>query len=329
MRTVLVTGGAGFVGSHLCESLLSDDRRVICLDDLSSGRMVNVDRFRDDERFTFVEGDVTEEIRVALGSNAIDPNRIERIYHLASRASPADFDDHPLEIARTNSEGTSNVLRFARNVDARVLYTSTSEVYGDPQVHPQPESYRGSVSPLGARACYDESKRFGETLCGVFAETYGIDVRIARLFNTYGPRMRPDDGRVVPNFLTQVLRGEDLTIYGDGTQTRCFLYIDDQVRGLRALMAASLRTPPPIVVNLGSVDEITIDALTETVIDVTGATIDVVYEPLPAGDPQRRQPDISRAKNELGWQPTIELEDGLRKTHDWFKKQLWQVPNEY
>lgn len=317
MMKTLVAGGAGFIGSHLCDSLLSDGHYVICLDNLGSGRSTNVERFRDNEDFSFVEADAREDLGLVLSDHEVDPSSVDRIYHLASRASPKDFEKHSLDIAETNSRGTRSVLEFARQFECRVLYTSTSEVYGDPTVHPQSESYFGNVNPRGARACYDESKRFGEMLTSIYHRKFDVDVRTARPFNTYGPRMRPDDGRVVSNFLTQALVGTDLTVYGEGSQTRSFLYVSDQVRGLRTIMDA-----PEIsgmVINIGSKDEITIRELAERVIEVTDSESEITLDPLPhEDDPERRQPDISRAKTILDWEPTTSLEEGLRRTASHF-----------
>jgi UDP-glucuronate decarboxylase len=242
---------------------------------------------------------------------------IDRIYHLASRASPADFASHPMAIAETNSQGTRSILSFAQSVDARVLLASTSEVYGDPEVHPQPETYNGNVDPRGERAPYDESKRFAEMLAAAYHRRYGLDVRTARIFNTYGPRMRPDDGRVVPTFVGQALADRPLTVYGDGTQTRSFLYVDDLVRGLRALMAGTGAAGD--VYNIGSTDEITIESLAETVLDITGADAGITRMPLPHEDePERRRPAVERARSGLGWSPAVPLEEGLRRTIDDF-----------
>ena len=319
--STLVTGGAGFIGSNLCESLVSDGRRVVCLDNLGSGRRANVAPMRDADGFLFVDADVRDPLPETLRDHGVDPAAVDEIYHLASRASPPDFESHPFEITWTNSLGTRNVLELAESVDARVLYTSTSEVYGNPEVSPQSETYYGNVNCRGERACYDESKRFGETLATLFAREVGVDVRTARIFNTYGPRMRPDDGRVIPNFLTQALRGEDLTVYGDGTQTRSFLYVDDQIRGLQKLMAA-----PGLdgeVVNIGGTDEITIETLADAVTDIAEGSIDRRYEPLPHDDdPERRRPDISRAREALDWEPEVDLEEGLSRTLAYFREQL-------
>lgn len=316
-QTILLTGGAGFIGSHLAESLIDDGHRVICLDNLGSGRIENVRELRDDDRFEFVEGDIRSTIAGTI-DDRIDPETIARVYHLASRASPTDFETHPLEIAETNARGTREVLEFARTIGARVLYTSTSEIYGDPEEHPQQETYFGNVDPRGPRACYDESKRYGEMLTAVFHREFDLDVRTARIFNTYGPRMNPTDGRVIPNFLTQALADDDLTVYGDGTQTRSFCYVSDQIAGLRALMDASDAAGE--VVNVGSTHEITINELAATVLDVVDSDSDIAYQPLPhESDPERRRPDISRARDRLGWEPTVDLADGLSRTASYFE----------
>ena len=318
-RTALVTGGAGFIGSHLCDSLLDDGYRVVCLDNLGSGRIENLDTARESERFEFVEGDVRQPLEETLSEGQFDPESVSRIYHLASRASPADFESNPLEIAETNSRGTRHVLEFARSADARVLYTSTSEVYGDPEQHPQSESYFGNVDPRGPRACYDESKRYGEMLTSVYYREYDLDVRTARIFNTYGPRMNPTDGRVIPNFLSQALDGDDLTVYGDGTQTRSFVFVADEVRGLRALMDTEGMDGE--VVNVGSTDEITINDLAETVLDVVDTDSGVTSQPLPhESDPERRRPDSTKAREQLDWEPSIALEEGLVQTVEYFRR---------
>lgn len=316
--TILVTGGAGFVGSNVCDALLSAGHTVISLDNLGTGRTENFDLIQDSVRGSHVDGDVCEAIGDQLRSAQVNPDTIDSVYHLASRASPVDFNRYPLQIARTNSHGTQNVLEFAREVDARVLYASTSEVYGDPEVHPQSESYTGNVNLRGPRACYDVSKRYGEMLTSVYHRQYSVDVRTVRIFNTYGPKMRPNDGRVIPTFLTQALDGRDLTVYGDGTQTRSFLYIDDLVKGLQALMnTAGLDGD---VVNIGSTDEITINELANHVREVVGTDVGITYEPLPHEDePEKRRPDISRAKQKLGWEAATDLTDGLRRTAQYFR----------
>ncbi|GGL55950.1 NAD-dependent epimerase/dehydratase family protein [Halocalculus aciditolerans] len=304
--TAVVTGGAGFVGSHLCEALLADGREVVCVDNFSSGRDANLDAFRDHEAFSVVHADVRD----------LEPDDLpdaDRVYHLASRASPADFVSQAIDIGVTNTEGTRRVLDYAREADARVVYASTSEVYGDPEVHPQPETYTGNVNIRGPRACYDESKRFGEALTVAYEQSYGLDVRTARIFNTYGPRMRLDDGRVVPNFVTQALAGEPLTVYGDGGQTRSFCYVDDTVAGLRALMDAEGLGGD--VVNVGSDVETSIADLAERVNERCGGA-GVVYHSVPEDDPRRRCPDLTKARQVLGWEPSVSLDDGLDRTID-------------
>lgn len=310
-RSALVAGGSGFLGSHLCEVLLSDDYRVICVDNLGSGRRSNISHLLDNENFQLMERDIRS-----------DPEfpPADEVYHLASRASPADFTEFPVRIALTNTEGTRHLLDFARDYDARMVFASTSEVYGDPEVHPQPESYTGNVNIRGPRGCYDESKRFGETLTVAYERKYDVDVRTARIFNTYGPRMRPDDGRVVPTFVRQALTGEDLTIYGDGTQTRSFCYVDDLVDGLVTLMDSE--GTKGSVFNLGRENEITIETLAETILDMVDTESGIVYEPLPEDDPLRRQPDISKARETLGWEPTIPYRDGLAKTIAYYEERL-------
>jgi UDP-glucuronate decarboxylase len=305
---VLVTGGAGFVGSHLCERLLADGHDVVCLDNFGSGRRANVEAFEDSASFTVVNRDV----RIPGSLPTVD-----RIYHLASRASPAEFTDFPVEIALANTQGTRRLLDHARACNARMVFASTSEVYGDPEVHPQPETYTGNVDTQGVRGCYDESKRFGETLTITYKRKYGLDTRTARIFNTYGPRMRPEDGRVVPTFVTQALRGDDLTVYGDGEQTRSFCYVTDLVDGLVSLMRVDDLQHD--IYNLGRENERTINELAGTVIDHIGTDVEVVHEPLPEDDPSRRKPDTTRAKRELGWEPSVPLSNGLQETIRYFE----------
>lgn len=318
MTTTLVTGGAGFIGSTLCRSLLEDGHDVICLDNISSGREQNIAEFRSKRNFEFVRGDVRNRPNEILHNVDYDADEIDYIYHMASRASPDDFKRYPLDIAETNADGTQNMLELARMSDTPILFASTSEIYGNPQEHPQPETYNGNVDPRGARACYDESKRFGEMLTSVYSDQFDVDTRTARLFNTYGPRMRPDDGRVIPNFVRQALNNESITVYGDGSQTRSFLYVDDQVRGLRSLMETDSLSGE--VVNIGSTDEVTIQTLAETVVEVLETESEITYEPLPyKNEPERRQPNISRAKEWLNWEPTIELREGIKRTADYFR----------
>lgn len=306
--SVLVAGGAGFLGSHLCESLVADGYHVYCVDNLGSGRRQNVGHLLEDARFEFLEEDVREPGELPA---------VDAVYHLASRASPKDFTEFPVNIALTNTRGTKNLLDHAVECDARMLFASTSEVYGDPEVHPQPETYNGNVNIRGERGCYDESKRFGETLTVAYEKEYDLDVRTVRIFNTYGPRMRPDDGRVVPTFLSQALAGDDLTIYGDGSQTRSFCYVDDMVAGLRALMERDGLQGE--VVNVGNEREVTIQRLAEVILELVDTASDIRYEPLPADDPQRRQPDISKARELLEWEPTVGLREGLTSTLEHFE----------
>lgn len=308
---ILVTGGAGFLGNHLCEHLLADGNKVVCLDDVSSGRRENIAAFSDDDDFTFLE----QNVRLP---DSLPP--VDHIYHLASRASPKDFTEFPVDIALSNTQGTRRLLDHARACDARMVYASTSEVYGDPEVHPQTETYNGNVNIRGIRGCYDEAKRFGETLTVAYRSRYDLDVRTARIFNTYGPRMRPDDGRVVPTFVTQALQGDNLTVYGDGQQTRSFCYVDDLVSGLRALMNKTDLSYS--VYNLGRKNERTIHELAETIRDHVDSDSKIVYEPLPEDDPGQRCPDISRACNDLEWTPNVSLETGLDATIQYFSERL-------
>jgi len=311
IMSVLVTGGAGFLGSHLCEWLLSDGKEVICLDNFGSGRRANIEDFEDHQRFSVISRDVR--IPGSLPS-------VERIYHLASRASPADFTDFPVNIALANTQGTRRLLDHARACNARMVYASTSEVYGDPEVHPQPETYAGNVNIRGVRGCYDESKRFGETLTVAYQRRYGVDTRTVRIFNTYGPRMRPDDGRVVPTFITQALRGDNLTVYGDGEQTRSFCYVDDLIEGLVSLMRVD--DPEYTVYNIGKENERTIKELAHEVLDLVDTESEIVHEPLPEDDPSQRRPDITRAKRDLNWKPELPLRLGLNNTIDYFERNM-------
>lgn len=300
MQRVLVTGGAGFLGSHLCEQLLSEGKKVICLDDISSGQRENIEPYLNNPQFEFLQQDV----RLPGSLPAVDS-----IYHLASRASPEDFTKFPVDIALSNTQGTRRMLDHARACDARMVYASTSEVYGDPKVSPQPEIYNGNVNIRGVRGCYDESKRFGETLTVAYRRRYDLDVRTARIFNTYGPKMRPDDGRVVPTFLMQALRNQDLTVYGDGTQTRSFCYVNDLIRGLRTLMETKNLTYS--VYNLGNDNERSITELAEIILDLTDSQSHIVHEPLPEDDPNQRCPDLTRAREDLNYIPEYTLIEGL------------------
>jgi dTDP-glucose 4,6-dehydratase len=299
--TSLVTGGAGFLGSHLCEALLERGHRVLCLDNLETGSLANIEHLRDDA-FVFLNHDVIEHI-------AID-EPVDFVYHLAALASPIDYLRLPLHSLKSGSYGTHHALGLAKLKRARFLISSTSEVYGDPQVHPQPETYWGHVNPVGPRGVYDEAKRYAEALTMAYHRQQGVDTAIARIFNTYGSRMRPNDGRAIPTFLRQALEARPLTVFGDGSQTRSFCYVDDLIRGLIALAESEEHLP----VNLGNPDEKSLLDLAETVIRVTGTSSQIVFEALPVDDPQIRQPDITRAKQLLGWEPEVELEDGLRRT---------------
>ena len=310
---IVVTGGAGFIGSHLTDALLAAGHTVIVWDNLVTGRMENLAHLAGHPRFSFVRHDVTEALP--------DPGPLDRLYHLASPASPEGYRGHPIETHMTNAVGTHRVLELARARDARFLLTSTSEAYGDPQEHPQRETYRGSVNPVGPRSCYDESKRFAESLTMEYHRTYGADIRIVRLFNTYGPRMDIADGRVIPNLLSQALNGEPLTLYDGGERTRAFCYVDDLVRGLLAVMESGRAKGE--VINLGNPDERTIRSLAEVILAVTGRDLPLVEKPTAVGDdPNRRCPDIAKARELVGWEPIIALEEGLRRTIPHFARAL-------
>ncbi|MFL5965077.1 MAG: UDP-glucuronic acid decarboxylase family protein [Gaiellaceae bacterium] len=300
MPTAVVTGGAGFLGSHLSDSLIARGFRVICIDNLDTGSLQNVEHLRG-ENYTFVNQDVTSYVDV--------PEPVDFVYHLASPASPIDYARLPLQTLKVGSYGTHNALGLAKFKRARFLIASTSEVYGDPQVHPQPETYWGNVNPIGPRGVYDEAKRYSEAMTMAYHRQQGVDTAIARIFNTYGPRMRPNDGRAVPTFVRQALEGKPLTVFGDGSQTRSFCYVDDLIRGLIALAESGEHLP----VNLGNPDEFTMNELADTVLRVTGSKSEVIHEALPVDDPQVRQPDITRARQLLGWAPEIQLEEGLRR----------------
>jgi UDP-glucuronate decarboxylase len=305
---ILVTGGAGFIGSHLIDRLLESGHEVICLDNFYTGHKRNLLRWLDYYNFELIRHDITESIRLEA----------DQIYHLACPASPVHYQYNPVKTIKTNVMGTLNMLGLARRVKARFLLASTSEVYGDPEVHPQTEDYRGNVNPIGIRSCYDEGKRVAETLSFDYHRQNDVDIRVARIFNTYGPRMLENDGRVVSNFVFQALRGQSLTVYGDGSQTRSFCYVSDLVDGLIRLMNNDYIGP----VNLGNPDEYTILQLAEAVRDMVDPGLDIKFEPLPQDDPRRRQPDITRAKTYLGWQPTVPLQEGLRLTVEDFRARL-------
>ncbi len=300
MPTAVVTGGAGFLGSHLCDHLLAQDFRVLCVDNLDTGSLQNVEHMRA-ERYTFLHHDITAHLEIE------EP--VDFVFHLASPASPIDYARLPLQTLKVGSYGTHNALGLAKWKRARFLLTSTSEVYGDPLIHPQPETYWGNVNPIGPRGVYDEAKRYAEAMTMAYHRQQGVDTCIARIFNTYGTRMRPHDGRAVPTFVRQALENKPLTVFGEGTQTRSFCYVDDMIRGLFALATSGEHLP----VNLGNPEELTLIELAETVIRVTGSKSEIVYEALPVDDPQVRQPDITRARQLLSWEPEVELEDGLRR----------------
>ena len=309
-KRILVTGGAGFLGSHLCERLLDAGHKVLCLDNFQSGDAANIAHLHANPRFELLRQDVTTPLTPP----------VDEIYNLACPASPPDYQADPIKTLLTSVQGAVNVLELARLCGARVFQASTSEVYGDPTVHPQPEDYWGHVNPIGVRACYDEGKRSAETLFFDYNRQHGVDIKVVRIFNTYGPRMRPDDGRVVSNFIVQALRGEDLTIYGDGTQTRSFCYCSDMIDGFLSMMGSAPGVQGPV--NLGNPAEFTILELAEKVLHRIGGPSKLRREPLPLDDPKQRRPDISRAKALLGWAPKIPLEEGLDRTISHFRRKL-------
>jgi UDP-glucuronate decarboxylase len=309
MLRILVTGGAGFLGSHLCERLLESNFEVVCLDNFFTGTRRNIERLLGNPRFELVRHDVTQPLVIEA----------DQIFHLACPASPIHYQRNPVRTIRTAVQGTLHMLDMAREVRARLLIASTSEVYGDPRVHPQREEYWGNVNPIGPRACYDEGKRCAEALTVSYARQYGVETRIARIFNTYGPRMHENDGRVISNFVVQALNDQPITVYGDGSQTRSFCYVTDLVDAFLRLMALD-HDPGPV--NLGNPDELTIKQVAERVVALTGSRAKIQYEPLPVDDPIRRKPDITRAREVLGWGPKIELDDGLRRTVDYFREVI-------
>ncbi len=308
MPRAVVTGGAGFVGSHLCDALRAREWEVVAVDNFLTGRAANVEHLADDAGFTLVEHDVVEGIPV--------DGPVDAVLHLASPASPPQYLAHPIATLAVGANGTRNALDLARAHGARFLLASTSEIYGDPLVHPQPESYFGNVNSVGPRSVYDEAKRYAEAITMAYHREYAVDTKIVRIFNTYGPRLAVADGRVVSNFLAQAMRGEPLTVFGDGKQTRSFCYVNDEVRGLLSLLDSDHVGP----MNIGNPDEFTMLELAEMVLDVTGAHVDVVFEPLPADDPKQRRPDISLAQRVLDWHPVVDLREGLALTHDWYRR---------
>lgn len=310
MNRTLVTGAAGFIGSHLCERLLEAGHQVVGIDNVVTGSTDNLESIFYDDRFTFHEHDVTEYIHVS--------GELDWVIHLASLASPVAYRNNPIKTLKVGALGTHKTLGLAKAKDASYFFASTSEVYGDPEVNPQPEDYPGRVDPFGPRACYDESKRYGESLIRAYKNKHAIDIRIARIFNTYGPRMDPDDGRVIPNFVKQALTGKDLTVYGDGSQTRSFCYITDLIEGIVSLMEHDVQEP----VNLGNPDERSILDLAELIIELTGTDSDISHEPLPPDDPQVRRPDITKAREQVGWTPSVSLEEGLEDSITYFETLL-------
>ena len=304
----LVTGGAGFLGSNLIERLIDMGDKVICLDNFYTGSDLNIKHYLKNSNFELLNHDVVNNLQC----------KVDRIWHLACPASPLHYQKDPIETARINFLGTYNMLELAKINKAKILYASTSEIYGDPEVHPQPETYNGRVNPIGIRSCYDEGKRIGETLCFDYHRMHSLEIRVMRIFNTYGPRMLPNDGRVVSNFIVQALKGNDLTVYGDGSQTRSFCYVDDLINGMMALMNSESRGP----VNIGNDREFTILELAQKVIQKVDNNLKIVFKDLPEDDPLQRKPILNRALNELNWEPKINLDEGLNKTIDYFKNIL-------
>lgn len=310
MKRVLITGGAGFLGSHLCDRLVNDGEDVICVDNLFTGRKDNIRHLLSHPNFEFIRHDITEPTYV----------EVDEIYNLACPASPIHYQHDPIKTAKTCVIGTMNMLGLAKRVKARILQASTSEIYGDPEVHPQPEEYRGCVNPIGIRACYDEGKRMAETFCFDYHRQHNVGIKVARIFNTYGPRMRTNDGRVVSNFIVQALKNEDVTLYGNGMQTRSFCYVDDLIEGLVRMMNSEADFVGPC--NLGNPREFTMLELAEKVIQATGSSSKIVYMPLPQDDPVQRRPVIDLAEQKLNWTPQIPLEEGLNKTIDYFRSVI-------
>ena len=309
-KRILITGGAGFLGSHLCERLIKEGNEVLCLDNFFTGTKDNIIHLMNDHRFELIRHDVEFPIHV----------EVDEIYNLACPASPIHYQHNPIHTTKTSVMGALNMLGLAKRQNAKIMQASTSEVYGDPEIHPQTESYWGNVNPIGFRSCYDEGKRCAETLFFDYYREHKLSIKVARIFNTYGPRMHPSDGRVVSNFIIQALKNEDITVYGDGSQTRSFCYVDELVDGFIRLMASSDELTGPV--NLGNPIEFTIKELAEKVIDMTGSKSNISYQPLPHDDPKQRQPDITLAKKELGWEPIIKLEEGLINTIKYFESLM-------
>ena len=309
MPRAVVTGGAGFLGSHLCRALVERGWEVLAIDSLLTGRVDNVEDLLDDPAFQLKEHDVSQFVAVE--------GHVDAVLHFASPASPRDYLEYPIKTLKVGSLGTHNTLGLAKATGARFLLASTSEVYGDPEVHPQHEGYWGHVNPVGPRGVYDEAKRFAESMAMAYHRVHGVDVKIVRIFNTFGPCLRPGDGRVVSNFLVQAIDGKPLTVYGDGKQTRSYCYVDDEVRGILSLLESEWTGP----MNIGNPDEFTVLELAELVLELTGSSSEIVFEPLPVDDPTRRRPDIALATRVLGWRPEVELREGLARTHDWFRRE--------
>ncbi len=307
MNTVLITGGAGFIGSHLCELFLSEGSRVLCVDNLLTGNKRNIEPLLKNEHFLFIQHDVSKHIEIS--------EKVDFLLHFASPASPADYHMYPIQTLKVGSLGTHNALGLAKAKKAVFLLASTSEVYGDPLVHPQREDYWGNVNPIGPRGVYDEAKRFAEAMVLAYHRSHGMNVKIIRIFNTYGPRMRKNDGRAIPNFISQALAGDPITVFGDGSQTRSFCYVDDLVRGIRALLFSNATEP----VNIGNPNEMTVLELAKLIIELTGSKSNIEFRDLPQDDPKIRQPDITRARKVLGWEPKVDVRTGLRKTIEYFK----------
>lgn len=310
MKRILVTGGAGFLGSHLCDRLIKEGNDVICVDNLFTGNKDNIRHLMGNPYFEFIRHDVTEPLYV----------EVDQIYNLACPASPVHYQMNPIKTAKTSVYGAYNMLGLAKRVHARILQASTSEVYGDPEIHPQPESYRGCVNPIGIRSCYDEGKRMAETLFFDYHRAHQVEIKVMRIFNTYGPRMNPNDGRVVSNFIVQALKGEDITVFGSGEQTRSFCYVDDLIEGMIRLMNSPADFTGPV--NIGNPGEFTMLELAQKVIEKTGTSSKIVYKPLPSDDPTQRKPVIDLAKEKLDWGPTIKLDEGLDRTIEYFKSIL-------
>lgn len=316
-RTVLVAGGAGFLGSHICDYLIERGDRVVCVDNFVTGSAANVTHLADNDRFVFIERDVVQMGLDDVVAGRLAEIRVTDVVHLASPASPPEYLRRPIETLEAGSIGTRNLLDLALRHDARFFLASTSEVYGDPLVHPQNETYWGNVNPIGERSVYDEAKRFAEAMTMAYHRAHGLEVRIARIFNTYGPRMQAADGRVVTNFIDQALRGDPITIYGEGNQTRSFCFYEDEVRGLVSLLDGDVMGP----VNIGNPNEFTVLELADLVIELTGSSSEVIHCELPSDDPKLRQPDITIARRDLGWEPVIQLREGIRATIEWFRSE--------